>query len=253
MDEWEQRLREGTTLAVGAHPDDLTLAAGGALQRARAPYTVVVTDGAPRHQPKWRAVAAQRRAEELAAMGALGVAAERITLLDLPDQQTHRHLRALVDRLRERLRHLRPDLLLLHAYEQGHPDHDATAFAVHRAALEEAREGGFDGRLLAYPLYHRHHGKVVLRRFRAPAPGDHQLTLDDRERSTKARALAAYHGQRSTLAPFPIDREPFRPIRIDGERWHAPGESVYRPIAAIRVDQRAVRRAIAHYPKSDPE
>ena len=37
---------------------------------------------------------------------------------------------------------VRPDVVLTHAYEGGHSDHDATAFAVHLAAGVMRREGG---------------------------------------------------------------------------------------------------------------
>jgi LmbE family N-acetylglucosaminyl deacetylase len=83
----------GPTLVVGPHPDDEVLGCGGLialLQQARIPVLVlIVSDGAASHPGSRRyppaALAALRRAESIAGLALLGVAASQIVFLDLPD------------------------------------------------------------------------------------------------------------------------------------------------------------------------
>ncbi|GAB6043122.1 PIG-L deacetylase family protein [Endothiovibrio diazotrophicus] len=239
MNELARGLRHGRLLAVGAHPDDLALGTAGALLRAVAAHTVVVTDGAPRHEPNYRLRAVRRRREELAAMERLGIPAARITWLGHPDQQVHHRLERLIRQLRRLLRRLRPTVLLVHAFEGGHPDHDATAFALHRAAQAE----GFDGALYSYPLYHRQRGEVVLSRFRTPRHEDRRLRLGYRQRRHKRHALSAYRSQRTTLAPFPLSPETYRREHPDEQAWLNSQESVYGPLPSIEVKEQAVTNA----------
>lgn len=123
-------------LAIGAHPDDVELAAGATLaalaERGLAVGILDLTDGEP--TPFGSPEARRRESQEAAR--ALGVAS-RVTL-DLPN-------RYLVDGIEQRrlvagvIRMLRPKLLLAHYWEDAHPDHLAAS------ALADA--GRFYGKL----------------------------------------------------------------------------------------------------------
>jgi LmbE family N-acetylglucosaminyl deacetylase len=83
----------GPTVIVAPHPDDEVLGCGGIialLQQAQIPLRiVVVSDGAASHPGSLRypppALSALRRAESLAGLACLGVEAEQVTFLGLPD------------------------------------------------------------------------------------------------------------------------------------------------------------------------
>jgi len=128
-------------LAVGAHPDDAELFAGGTLARmTRLGRRVAVLDltrgeCASRGAPDRRAEQAREAAE------ILGISARETldlgdTRLDAADPDARR---AVV----EALRRLRPRLILTHAAPARHPDHRA-AHALIRDAAFFAHVAGFD-------------------------------------------------------------------------------------------------------------
>lgn len=219
-------LRAGVRLVVvAAHPDDETIGASTLLRHVPRPLVVHVTDGAPRHDPDAGVIARTRRDELRAAMRAGGVDAELVAL-DLPDQEASL-------RLVDGARLLIPlvagaDLVVTHAYEGGHPDHDATAFMV-RAALASSRlavRGATRGaapRLIEMTGYHRHRGGFRSGVFLSdPEFADQSgrvetLPVDAR---VKASMFAAYASQAAVLAGFAIDVERFRDAaREDFAAW----------------------------------
>src|ERR1044071_8925740 len=126
---------------VAAQPDDESVGAGGRLDRLRHGVFVYLTDGSPRDLGDARragyssreSYAAARREELAQALDTAGVDRSRIHCLNSVDQEACFHLASLALGLCEILRAAPPDLVLTHAYEGGHPDHDATAFAAHAA------------------------------------------------------------------------------------------------------------------------
>jgi bacillithiol biosynthesis deacetylase BshB1 len=118
-------------LAIGAHPDDVELHAGGTLLRlASLGYSTAIVD-LTRGEAASRGSVAERAAEALAAAAVLGAACrESLALADtrLVDSEANR---AAVVAL---LRRLRPRLVLTHHADQPHPDHAAAAQIVTAAA-----------------------------------------------------------------------------------------------------------------------
>ncbi len=202
---------------VLAHPDDETLACGALLPRLDDLTLVHVTDGAPRGGvdaarqgfPTAAAYAAARRCEVEAALFAGGVAGARLVSLDVPDQGAALAMadvaRCLVQRVRE------ADLVLTHAFEGGHPDHDATAFAV-RAAVALVGASGEAPTLIEVPLYRAGPDCGWLRQSFAADRGSAAvvLRLTDEERRRKAAMIAAHATQRETLAGFGTADELYR-------------------------------------------
>lgn len=122
-------------LAVGAHPDDCEVLAGGTLARfaARGARVVIAhacSGNKGHHELGPEALAAQRREEAVAAANVIG--AESVSL-EFPDGElfddypTRR-------RFIELLRRHKPDLVLTHAPTAYHPDHVATAHLVTAAS-----------------------------------------------------------------------------------------------------------------------
>lgn len=219
---------QAPVLVVVAHPDDETLGLGGRLRRMGAATTLLhVTDGAPRDRRWWgapeltdRAAYARARREELVqAMAVAGIGRERLGMLGIVDQEASLDLAALTLRLYNHLRALRPRIIVTHAYEGGHPDHDATAFAVHwaRRLLERAGSAALRGRspaVVEFPAYHAGpNGGMRTGRF-LPAPqscrgwlGEAAAPASDTE--CKQRMLACFATQQEMLRQFGLE-ERFR-------------------------------------------
>jgi N-acetylglucosamine malate deacetylase 2 len=160
-----------------------------------------------------------------------------------------------VHRLTLLLRGLRPQLLLTHAYEGGHPDHDAAAFALRAAAERLGREDGWTPALAEMLSYHREEEGVSADRF-LPASTDRwavTLRLTPHERRLRQRMLACFSSRAEALLVLG-DRayERFRPApRYDFARAPHAGPLHYEELgfamtgAQWRRLASAARRAIA--------
>lgn len=213
---------EQAAAVVAAHPDDEVIGAGALLPQLASPTIIHVTDGAPRNgadahaagfdSPK--AYAEARRRELLGALGVAGIGPERAYAVGLPDQEASLHLAELARRLVALFRVTQPAIVFTHPYEGGHPDHDATAFAVHAAARL------MDGlpRVYEFTSYHASNGSMVAGEFLpAPIPGGGDpscIRLNDDARLLKQRMFDCFVTQRHVLASFPISVECFRPAPL---------------------------------------
>jgi LmbE family N-acetylglucosaminyl deacetylase len=207
------------TLVVAAHPDDEVIGAGALLSRAADATIAHVTDGAPVdprlpdgvRDPERLRYAAAREIELASALMTLGLPPARRIALGLVDQQADAQLGLLVRVLEGLLELLRPDLVLTHAYEGGHPDHDAAALATSVALKRRARAG--NGPLLVeMPYYHQEGGALVMGDFLPPAlPDTIERRLSDADRRLKEELFRCFPSQWEILATFPTGIERFRP------------------------------------------
>jgi N-acetylglucosamine malate deacetylase 2 len=216
---------------VVAHPDDEVLGAGGQFASMRRLSLIHLTDGAPSDRAaRWHGCADRRayialRAQELAdALRISGTEVEMISF-SLPDQQATFHLAAVAVRLADVLADLRPDIVLTHPYEGGHPDHDAAAF-IAAAALQ--RDG--DGTpLWEFTSYHAGAQGMVTGGF-LPYPDVPVVTvqLDGSAQRQKRGMRACFRSQQEILAEFPNDRESFRRAPVyDFTKPPHPGRLLY--------------------------
>jgi N-acetylglucosamine malate deacetylase 2 len=203
---------------VVAHADDETIGIGAQLARMPGVTIVQVTDSAPKNAADARAkgfatsaaYAAARRREAEAAAALAGVPAESLVGLGVGDQEAAFHLAAIARRLGALLRDRGIGIVFTHVYEGGHPDHDAVAYGVHRAARIIAREGVPAPIIVEMPLYHAGREGWVLQRFCDERGPSLSVWLDDFARDLKERQVAAHASQRDVLALFPIVAERFR-------------------------------------------
>lgn len=221
------------TLLVVAHPDDDVVGAASRLKRlAREICVVYVTDGAP-FPPHFHEDAGFKRrlqyadarsAEALMALGLVGIWPRQVRSLGVVDQTAAQYLplitRALVGIAAEHA----PDAVLTHAYEGGHPDHDAVAFAVHCAArlagepalpvLEFAAYHDRQGELRTYDFIEEHRSET------------RRLRLTPEAQALKQRLFSCHETQRAVLSQFPLGTEAFR-VAPDYDFTDPPARTLY--------------------------
>jgi LmbE family N-acetylglucosaminyl deacetylase len=200
-------------LVVVAHPDDETIGAGAILARSTDAHVAVVTDGAPNDRGFWPlalqeaspATYAQVRRDELVgALTEVGIGPDRVYWLAIKDGEAIDAVPAIVGRLVSLIRDIKPQVVLTHAYEGGHVDHDAVALAVHAAmALTDS------GHAHEMALYHGSRGEITVHTF-LPGPPAYTFHLDDRLQRRKSRMLARYETQQRYEQYFGLAVERYR-------------------------------------------
>ncbi len=221
---------------VVAHPDDETIAAGASLHLLTDLLLIHVTDGAPRTlddaaragfgSPS--AYAAARQAELKQALRWANCDATRVGL-GVPDQDASLHMASISRSLANLFGQHGTQVVITHAYEGGHPDHDAVALAVQAAA---------PGRVIEFPGYHAApDGSLVTGQF-LPGPPATEVVLDERWRAYKRTLLDCFESQAQILAAFGTDTEVFRPARPDFRLPPHPGTLNYEhwgwPMTGLR-------------------
>jgi LmbE family N-acetylglucosaminyl deacetylase len=235
---WLDALRRGTPIdeaavVAVAHPDDETASFGLRLAKFAELTLVSVTDGSPEDMGdarragfSTRAAYARARAAELdAALKTLGAAPRRVAL-GVRDQTAVRRLPGLVDRLRRRL--AGAALVVTHAYEGGHPDHDACAFAVQLACEALAAEGRAAPARFEFAGYHMGASGPVFGFWPDPAFPAVRAEASPAEVARKAEAMHRHRSQGRIMAWFDPAVEAYRRSpRYDFARPPPPGAAVY--------------------------
>ena len=215
-------LRLPRALLVFAHPDDEVIAVGGRLERFRESRLVCVTDGAPRDGRDAREkgfsslqdYASVRWAELNAAVRHAGLLPERFlaqpdfgaAATSLSDQEAAWRLVELTRAVATELHHFRPEAVLTHPYEGGHPDHDACAFAVRSAV----RLHGVRCVIVEAPFYHAAESGMKTGQFLPNGCKEAVRRLSVEEQRNKKERLACFVSQAETLRPFEIEEERYR-------------------------------------------
>jgi N-acetylglucosamine malate deacetylase 2 len=202
-------------LILAAHPDDETIGASALLSRFPQSSVAFLTDGAPRDTRFWsagvngsrEAYVETRRHEAFQALEYCGVSAESVFWLGGGDQEAAFEIGILAERFAKLITEMRPEMVITHGYEGGHPDHDSAAVVVRLAisSLEAAPQ------VLEMTSYHAREGRCVTGEFLNPDPLTelcYKLTNSNRDR--KRRMMDAYISQRLVLENFPIDCERLR-------------------------------------------
>jgi LmbE family N-acetylglucosaminyl deacetylase len=228
-DAWARLIASGapvreTVAVVVAHADDETLWAGAALGRMADCRLIHLTDSSPRDLGDARRLGfdtreayTAARAEELdAALVALGATPVRIAY-GVPDQEAVDHLPSIVERLIVDCAGV--EAIATHAYEGGHPDHDAAALSVRIAADRLGVP------VVEFASYNLHRGERVWARFE-PDPGrpEHSRPLLPDEQARIDAALAAHQSQAGVFSDWRPEVERWRAAPRYDFTWPPPGE-----------------------------
>jgi N-acetylglucosamine malate deacetylase 2 len=207
-------------LVLAAHPDDETIGCGGLLGWDLDTYVAYLTDGVPhdaalvpeRFRHDRDGYRRARRTEAERALARAGLGRERIVSLGGVDQETSFEMVSCVRRFVDLLEALRPELILTHPYEGGHPDHDTATFVARAGSRLVRSRWGLSPVVLEMTSYHAGANALVTGRFLDD--GDERYTLrfslSPADRLRKEEMLRCFETQRDVLAPFSVEEERFR-------------------------------------------
>ena len=136
--------------------------------------------------------------------------------------------------------------MLTHSYEGGHPDHDATAFAVHAAAALVATSGGQTS-VIETPFYRLGPEGILLQNFVSHPGGDAiEVPLTEEWRLLKQNMLAAHVTQEEVLRGFSRNVERFRPApNYDFSKLPNEGRLLYEAMPWGMTGERWIEVAMA--------
>jgi N-acetylglucosamine malate deacetylase 2 len=203
-----------STLVLVAHPDDESIGCGMLLQRIAAAGILLCTDGGPDVARPWYArmlhsrtrYAGKRLAEFRAASRIAGVR-RTCEMKGIQDQLLYQRLERAAGFLAEYIVQYRPDAILSHAFEAGHPDHDCCAFLAHWAGRK------FSLPVWEMPLYYRPapSSPLVYQRFLCCYGNEVELFPEPDKLLRKTMMLSEHRSQAAVISEFDKTREVFRP------------------------------------------
>jgi len=207
----EGRQPIGPVALVVAHPDDEVIGVGAQLERWRGLVCVHVTDGA-----------------SCAALEQVGIGLDQIRTLGFADQRLVFALSDLDRAITDVLAEIRPAVVITHAFEGGHPDHDTLALVLASVI------GRWRGRSPHVPLlvefagyWQNESGALTTNRFAPPATGgERQLRMSTLSRRQKNDLLERVRPGQRPMHAFDTREEWIRP---------APTYDFRRPPNAGRV------------------
>lgn len=208
------------TVIISAHPDDEIVGAGGILRRFGKISFIHVTDGSPKDlSDAFRAgfgsregYAKVRKKELKEAISFAAINPEHLWEIGLVDQEASFNMAGLAIRIAKLLEKVLPCVVLTHAYEGGHPDHDATAFSTWLACCLLQKRKKRSPPVFEFASYHGDgSNNFIMYEF---IPCEYRriwtVVLNDEEKRLKSLMFKCHKSQERVLSMFPVLMERFR-------------------------------------------
>lgn len=202
------------SIVVAAHPEDETIGLGATLASSEKPTVLYLTTVCPGDH-LWRApliapaeaLQSDPREELQCAMKLAGVDPQRVRALHGGETESVENLVALTRAMIEEIGRIAPPVVITHAYEGGHPDHDAAAFIVHAAAALIEREGSGAPVVTEMASWHAREGELVTYEFLPSRMPVYTRVLTASEKELKRAMIDCYATRREVLRAFPLQVE----------------------------------------------
>lgn len=212
-----QMSRRSRCSVIVAHPNDEIVGGGCLISKLANVQVLHVSTGVPpTAQPGQDASESAGDAEArsrdcLSALALAHVPSDRVVEFGLPRLEAPYRMADLTRRLLIFLTHSAPKIILTHAYEGGHPDHDAVAFSVHSAVGLLRKHGLKPPVIFEMAIYPGHNGTVKVPEFlHSPARESTTLMLDENSKALKKQMFSCFKTQEDTLKESPLGPEKFR-------------------------------------------
>jgi LmbE family N-acetylglucosaminyl deacetylase len=156
------------TILIVAHQDDDVIGAGCFLQNHASVQVSYCTDGgAPMNVPIWRRLGLSERSQYVELRNKEASAALKLSGAQFgvefhlkTDGSLYEALRLTANEIRQTVNSTRPDFVLTHTFEHGHPDHDCCSFLSAQIGAE------FRIPVFEMPIYGRHtNGSELIQQF----------------------------------------------------------------------------------------
>lgn len=204
------------TILIVAHQDDDVIGAGFLIQNHASVHVSYCTDGgAPISVPIWRRLGLLERSQyvelrnkEASAALKLAGAQFGVEFHLKTDGSLYKALRLTANEIRQTVNSTRPDFILTHAFEHGHPDHDCCSFLSAQIGAQ------FGIPVFEMPIYGRHtNGSELIQQFEENEKS-FRITPTAEQIALKQSMMNAHDSQRRlrNLNMFRADiPETFRP------------------------------------------
>lgn len=198
------------TLYIGAHPDDVFIAAGiSIIRNPENSFVLTLTDGANLHESfplshggiefKDRQGYGNTRVDEdKKALSLLGLdVSNNYFNLRILDLKTYRKIVYINEVIKSIIKRKNIERLVTHEFPQAHPDHEIACFCTHHVARGLAMD------VYEYPMYvFDRNGKELIREFVSQRSNVEIHTPDEEESGLWEQARKLYQTQRSITPIF---------------------------------------------------
>jgi len=125
----------------------------------------------------------------------------------VPDQQLHRYLQQAATCIEQCANKNRPEAILTHAYEGGHPDHDSCAFLAYQIGQRLSVP------VWEMPFYHQTSttSPLIYQQFLQTSQNEVSLSASPAEMYRKECMLRRHETQANVISEFDKTRELMRP------------------------------------------